>query len=277
MWRWGWVVALLGCGNAGVTSGSAAEPDPEVDDRARFSEPDPYPPGLTSTVLTKACEYRCMGMSSVTLMRDAGGTLGRVRASSEVALCSHGLSVWLDAEGNQLEMIAERPINHAEEGAEFRRRIEAAEAGFTDAEQLDCPGALVPERVLQMRRAREQANQPAPQPQPPHVPPTPEPALAPGLSQPVMDMLCTQSCAGPRSITLLRDADHNLGRILFKGDVGQCSHVSWVWFDPDGTERLSLDDHPVGSEEQAAENARLRGELQAGLLESERLDCPVQP
>jgi len=122
-------------------------------------------------------------------------------------------------------------------------------------------------------QARETTEQPGPSPSAHLVPP----ALAPGLSQSLMDMLCSRSCAGPRSVTLLRDDKQHLGRILFKGDLGQCSHVSWIWFDPDGTERLSLDDRPVGSEERAAENRRRRDALQDGLTKSEVLDCPVIP
>jgi hypothetical protein len=100
-------------------------------------------------------------------------------------------------------------------------------------------------------------------------------ALPAGLSEAVLDKVCQMPCPGPGSVTLLRNADKELSRILFRGDLEQCSHVSWVWFDVDGKERLSLDDRPVENNGQAQKNARLRGELEAGLTEAEHLDCPA--
>jgi len=94
------------------------------------------------------------------------------------------------------------------------------------------------------------------------------------LSEALWDQACANSCPGPRSIELWRNEQGEIGRVLFKGDLMQCSHVMHVWYDTAGNELFSASDRPIGSVEEGARIRQTLIDIKAGYAEAETLSCP---
>ena len=98
--------------------------------------------------------------------------------------------------------------------------------------------------------------------------------LPAGLSQSALDTVCKGPCPGPSSVQLWRDADDRLQRIVFRGDLMRCSHVTTIWHDAAGRKLLALDDRPVQNQAQGAENRRKIAAVLKDLTRAQSLSCP---
>ena len=98
-----------------------------------------------------------------------------------------------------------------------------------------------------------------------------------GLTPEILQGVCDDPCAGPMSqLTLMRDSHGGLQRIVYTGDIDQCSHVTTVWYDVQGRPLLTLDDHPVERDEATRIAERIQA-VEDGLTKRERLNCPQAP
>ncbi len=104
----------------------------------------------------------------------------------------------------------------------------------------------------------------------------PEVVLPEGLEPGLYRKLCRDACAGPRAVTVWRNAENEVELVVFQGDLAQCSHVMKVWFDPRGRELLAISDRPARPDEAAANIAKIDG-IQEGLTADEPVDCAIQP
>jgi hypothetical protein len=76
-------------------------------------------------------------------------------------------------------------------------------------------------------------------------------------------------------LVVLRDADGNVGKIRFEGDLQSCSHPPWIYYDAAGVEVVTIPEEPVepGSAREQELSAKQASALQ-GLTEAEELRCP---
>jgi hypothetical protein len=107
------------------------------------------------------------------------------------------------------------------------------------------------------------------------APPLRDPAdLSPSFQ--VVREICKGPCAGRLArLTVFRNADGDIGRIRFDGDLDACSHPPRIYYDAKGTEMLAIPEEPVvaGSAEAKAFADRQAAQI-AGLTEAQTLGCP---
>lgn len=103
-------------------------------------------------------------------------------------------------------------------------------------------------------------------------PPTPQ-----DPSYEVLTKLCSSAlCNGPMaSLRVFRNAEGEVARMRFDGDLEACSHPPRIYFDAEGVETLSIPNEPVepGSEKATAYQRKQAAEVD-GLVEAEALGCP---
>jgi hypothetical protein len=119
---------------AAQPAGAPAAADPSSSKPASAAAP------VSAELLAAVCAGPCAGpFARVTVFRDAGGAVGRVRLDGDIQRCSSPPTTYFDAQGRQTEGIGLRPIvpGSAEE-TEIRARQARQLEGLTEAEHLSC-------------------------------------------------------------------------------------------------------------------------------------------
>ncbi len=98
---------------------------------------------------------------------------------------------------------------------------------------------------------------------------------AAGPTAEVLARVCASPCAGPMArVHVYRDAEKNIGRLRFDGDLGTCSHPPQIYFDAAGAETLTVPERPVTGPEDAAELDAKKAPQYDGVTLAETLRCP---
>lgn len=106
--------------------------------------------------------------------------------------------------------------------------------------------------------------------------PAPDADLPTDPSPEVIAKVCAAPCAGDFArIEVYRDDEGRVARLIFNGDLEDCSHPPQVYFDAAGEETATIPEEPIepGSQRATELLAKRDAELE-GLNKAETLACP---